>query len=76
MRSMQHVFCPQKKAFTNSFCCHCASSRIYAISSGQLVAKSSGIQVLTAGRAKNDIPSKAQHEAMILPGHVMGTVSP
>lgn len=32
--------------------------------------------LLTAGKAKKDIPNRAQHEAMILPGQVMGTVSP
>ena len=31
---------------------------------------------LTAGSAKKEMPSKAQKEAMILPGQVIGTVSP
>lgn len=30
----------------------------------------------TAGNAKNDIPNKAQNEAIILPCHVSGTMSP
>lgn len=31
---------------------------------------------LTAGRAKKEMPKRAQHEATILPGQVIGTVSP
>lgn len=31
---------------------------------------------LTAGNAKNEMPSSAQNEAMILPCHVSGTISP
>lgn len=35
-----------------------------------------GARLLTAGSAKKEIPKRAQKEAMILPGQVMGTVSP
>lgn len=31
---------------------------------------------LTAGNAKNDIPNKAQNDAIIFPCHVSGTISP
>ena len=32
--------------------------------------------LLTAGKAKNDIPRRAQNDAMIFPCHVFGTASP
>lgn len=32
--------------------------------------------VLTAGSAKKEIPKRAQKDAIIFPGHVLGTVSP
>lgn len=32
--------------------------------------------LLTAGKAKNEIPNSAQKEAIILPCHVSGTISP
>jgi hypothetical protein len=31
---------------------------------------------LTAGKAKNDIPNNAQHDAIIFPFQVVGTASP
>lgn len=31
---------------------------------------------LTAGRAKNEMPSRAQKAAITLPGHVSGVLSP
>lgn len=34
------------------------------------------IAILTAGKAKNDIPSNAQKDAINLPCHVSGTISP
>ena len=34
------------------------------------------IVLMTAGKAKKEMPRRAQKEAMILPGHVMGTASP
>lgn len=33
-------------------------------------------RLLTAGRAKKEIPKRAQNEATNLPAHVLGTVSP
>lgn len=35
-----------------------------------------GSRKLTAGSAKNEMPRRAQQEAIILPGQVIGTVSP
>lgn len=34
------------------------------------------MHTLTAGNAKNEIPSNAQNDAIIFPCHVIGTVSP
>lgn len=34
------------------------------------------VHELTAGSAKNEMPNKAQQEAIIFPGQVIGTVSP
>lgn len=34
------------------------------------------IRLLTAGKAKNEIPNSAQNDAIIFPCHVSGTISP
>ena len=34
------------------------------------------MNVITAGKAKNDIPNKAQADAISFPFHVIGTASP
>lgn len=41
-----------------------------------LSSKCDEIALLTAGNAKKEIPNRAQKDAIIFPGHVIGTVSP